>query len=78
MTIGNGIDPTPVEVLARIEEAINSRMRGVFKNSLSTGESETILTPALSLDNATGIVNATFTLESPSAPSGFLRMSLRK
>ena len=78
VTIGNNIDPTPALALVRLGEAINSRMRGVFKGSLSAGESETILTPALSLDHATGVVTATFTLEDPSATSGFLRMSLRK
>jgi parallel beta-helix repeat protein len=78
VTIANNIDPTPALALARIGEAINSRMRGVFKNSLSAGASEMILTPALSLDNATGVVTATFTLEPPFASTGFLRMSLRK
>jgi len=78
MTIGNNIDLTPAEALSRIGEAINSRMRGIFRNSLSSGSNETILAPALSLDNATGVVTATFTLENPAAPSGFLRMSLRR
>jgi hypothetical protein len=78
VTIENNIDPTSASALARLGEAINSRMRGVFRNSLSAGASETILIPALSLDNATGIITATFTLDNPSAPSGFLRMSLRK
>jgi hypothetical protein len=64
--------------LARLGEAINSRMCGVFMKSLSAGASEAILTPALSLDNATGVVTATFTLEYSTAPSGFLRMSLRR
>ena len=78
VTIGNNIDPTPASALARLGEGINSRMRGVFKNSLSAGASETILAPMLSLDSPTGVVTATFTLENPSATSGFLRMSLRK
>jgi hypothetical protein len=78
MTITNNIDPTPAEALARIGEPINSRVKGVFKNSLSAGASEAILTPELFLDTPSGIIAATFTLESPSAPSGFLRMSLRR
>jgi hypothetical protein len=78
VAIGNNIDLTPAEALSRLGEAINSRMRGVFRNSLSAGASETILTPALTLDGTTGVVTATFTLENPAAPSGFLRMSLRK
>jgi hypothetical protein len=78
VTIGNNIDPTPAATLARLGEAINSRMCGVFMKSLSAGASEAILTPALSLDNATGVVTATFTLEYSTAPSGFLRMSLRR
>jgi hypothetical protein len=78
VTIGNSIDPTPALALARLGEAINSRTRGVFINSLSAGASESILTPELLLDTPSGIITATFTLESPSAPSGFLRMSLRR
>jgi uncharacterized repeat protein (TIGR02543 family) len=78
MTITNNIDPTPAEALARIGEPINSRVKGVFKNSLSAGASEAILTPELFLDPPSGIIAATFTLESPSAASGFLRMSLRR
>jgi hypothetical protein len=78
VTIGNNIDSTPSAALARIGEAINVRMRGIFKDSLSSGESETTLTPVLSVDSLTGIVTATFTLETPSASSGFLRLSLRR